>query len=100
MANSVWYFGGPVGTLLAAAIITHFSFGVALALVILAYALCIAYVVLFIKESHGPFATYPGIANEASIKVRRGDLILYFDASNSRFQLNHILVLITSTILH
>ncbi|XP_066960801.1 solute carrier family 46 member 2-like [Macrobrachium rosenbergii] len=57
IANSMWYLGGPLGTVIGAVIIKHASYNVALALVLLAYISAVAYVICFIKESHGPFAT-------------------------------------------
>ncbi|XP_066960794.1 lysosomal proton-coupled steroid conjugate and bile acid symporter SLC46A3-like [Macrobrachium rosenbergii] len=57
IANSTWHLGGPLGTLIGAVIIKHASYNVALALVLLAYISAVAYVIFFIKESHGPFAT-------------------------------------------
>ncbi|XP_064080711.1 lysosomal proton-coupled steroid conjugate and bile acid symporter SLC46A3-like [Macrobrachium nipponense] len=56
IANSMWYLGGPLGTLIGAIIIKHASYNVALGLVLLAYISVVAYVTCFIKESHGPFA--------------------------------------------
>ncbi|XP_066960671.1 lysosomal proton-coupled steroid conjugate and bile acid symporter SLC46A3-like [Macrobrachium rosenbergii] len=56
IASSMWYLGGPLGTLIGAVIIKHASYNVALALVLLAYISVVGYVIFFIKESHGPFA--------------------------------------------
>ncbi|XP_071518601.1 LOW QUALITY PROTEIN: lysosomal proton-coupled steroid conjugate and bile acid symporter SLC46A3-like [Panulirus ornatus] len=55
-ANSVWYLGGPLGTLIGAIVIKFWGYNVALGLVLAAYLAAITYVLLFIKESHGPFA--------------------------------------------
>ncbi|XP_042230729.1 solute carrier family 46 member 3-like [Homarus americanus] len=55
-ANSVWFLGGPLGTLIGALIIKYSGYDLALGLVLLAYIAAVAYVFVFIKESHGPFA--------------------------------------------
>nr|XP_045619011.1 proton-coupled folate transporter-like [Procambarus clarkii] len=55
-ANSVWFLGGPIGTLIGALIIKYSGYDLALGLVLIAYFLTALYVVVFIKESHGPFA--------------------------------------------
>ncbi|XP_068239194.1 lysosomal proton-coupled steroid conjugate and bile acid symporter SLC46A3-like isoform X2 [Palaemon carinicauda] len=55
-ANSIWYLGGPLGTLIGAVIIRYYGYNIALALCLMAYFSAIIYVILFIKESHGPFA--------------------------------------------
>ncbi|XP_064080709.1 proton-coupled folate transporter-like [Macrobrachium nipponense] len=55
-ANSMWYLGGPPGTLIGALIIKYSGYNVALGLVVLAYISAALYVIFFIKESHGPFA--------------------------------------------
>ncbi|XP_069959716.1 proton-coupled folate transporter [Cherax quadricarinatus] len=54
-ANSMWYLGGPLGTLVGALIIKYSDYNMALGLVLLAYFLTAIYVVIFIEESHGPF---------------------------------------------
>ncbi|XP_068222628.1 lysosomal proton-coupled steroid conjugate and bile acid symporter SLC46A3-like [Palaemon carinicauda] len=56
-ANSMWYLGGPPGTLAGAIIIKYYGYNVALSLVVLAYVSAVLYVIFFIKESHGPFAS-------------------------------------------
>ncbi|XP_064120874.1 lysosomal proton-coupled steroid conjugate and bile acid symporter SLC46A3-like [Macrobrachium nipponense] len=55
-ANSVWYLGGPLGTLIGAVIIRYWGYNIALALCLMAYFSAILYVIFLIKESHGPFA--------------------------------------------
>ncbi|XP_037795172.1 solute carrier family 46 member 3-like [Penaeus monodon] len=55
-ANSLWYLGGPVGTLAGALVIEYSGYNLALLLVLLAYLSAVLYVVFVIKESHGPFA--------------------------------------------
>ncbi|XP_071520085.1 lysosomal proton-coupled steroid conjugate and bile acid symporter SLC46A3-like [Panulirus ornatus] len=55
-ANSMWYLGAPLGTLVGALLIKYGSYNLALGLVFLAYIVAVVYVVVFIKESHGPFA--------------------------------------------
>lgn len=55
-ANSLWYLGGPVGTLVGALVIKYGGYNLALLLVLLAYLSAVLYVVFVIKESHGPFA--------------------------------------------
>ncbi|XP_037794952.1 proton-coupled folate transporter-like [Penaeus monodon] len=55
-ANSLWYLGGPVGTLLGALVIKYGGYNLALLLVLLAYLSAVLYVAFVIKESHGPFA--------------------------------------------
>ncbi|XP_071520098.1 solute carrier family 46 member 2-like [Panulirus ornatus] len=55
-ANSMWFLGGPLGTLIGALIIKYSDYNVALGLVLLSYIGAVVYVVFFIKESHGPFA--------------------------------------------
>lgn len=55
-ANSLWYLGGPMGTLLAALIIKDAGYNLPLGLVFLTYIACVVYVVVLIKESHGPRA--------------------------------------------
>lgn len=55
-ANSLWYLGGPVGTLVGALVIKYGGYTLALALVLMAYISAIVYVIFFIKETHGPFA--------------------------------------------
>lgn len=66
-ANSVWYLGGPLGTLIGAVIIKYWGYNVALSLVLLAYISAIVYVILIIKESHGPF-TKDTLVRKNSIK--------------------------------
>nr|XP_053653493.1 proton-coupled folate transporter-like [Cherax quadricarinatus] len=55
-ANSMWFLGGPLGTLVGALVIKYSDYNMALGLVLLAYFLTGIYIVVFIKESHGPFA--------------------------------------------
>ncbi|XP_069180626.1 lysosomal proton-coupled steroid conjugate and bile acid symporter SLC46A3 [Procambarus clarkii] len=55
-ANSMWFLGAPIGTLVGALIIKYSGYNMALGLVLLAYVFLTLYVVVFIKESHGPFA--------------------------------------------
>ncbi|XP_069180627.1 proton-coupled folate transporter-like [Procambarus clarkii] len=55
-ANSMWFLGGPIGTLIGALVIKYSGYDLALGLVLIAYFLTALYVVVFIKESHGPFA--------------------------------------------
>ncbi|ROT69738.1 Proton-coupled folate transporter [Penaeus vannamei] len=55
-AHSLWYLGGPVGTLVGALVIKDSGYNLALLLVLLAYLSAVLYVVFVIKESHGPFA--------------------------------------------
>ncbi|XP_042220976.1 proton-coupled folate transporter-like [Homarus americanus] len=54
--NSMWYLGAPIGTLTGALIIKYSGYDMALGLVLLAYVASIVYVIVFIEESHGPFA--------------------------------------------
>lgn len=54
--NSVWYLGGPLGTLIGAVVIKFCGYNMALGLVLAAYLSAIVYVICFIQESHGPFA--------------------------------------------
>lgn len=56
IANSFWYLGGPVGTLVAAIMIKHNGYHLPLAMVFLAYALATVYIICYVKESHGPLA--------------------------------------------
>nr|XP_027228856.1 proton-coupled folate transporter-like [Penaeus vannamei] len=59
LANSLWFLGGPVGTLMGTYIYSHggylYLFGTSLAL----SALAVTYVIAFLPESHGPFARRP-----------------------------------------
>lgn len=55
-ANSLWYLGGPLGTLLAAFLIRDGDYNLPLGLVFLTYIGCVVYVIAFISESHGPSA--------------------------------------------
>ncbi|XP_064080713.1 lysosomal proton-coupled steroid conjugate and bile acid symporter SLC46A3-like [Macrobrachium nipponense] len=57
IANSMWYLGGPLGTLIGAVIIKHTTYSIALSLVLLANVSVVIYVIFFIKESHRPFVT-------------------------------------------
>ncbi|XP_063595702.1 proton-coupled folate transporter-like [Penaeus indicus] len=65
-ANSLWYLGGPVGTLVGALVIKYGGYNLALLLVLLAYLLAVLYVVFVIKESHGPFAKTDLQAHESA----------------------------------
>ena len=55
-ANSLWFLGGPMGTLLAAVLIQNGGYNLPLGLVFLTYIAAVIYVVFFISESHGPRA--------------------------------------------
>lgn len=55
-ANSFWFLGGPMGTLVAAILIRNHDYSLPLGLVCLTYIASVIYVVVFIKESHGPNA--------------------------------------------
>ncbi|XP_042858957.1 proton-coupled folate transporter-like [Penaeus japonicus] len=55
-ATSFWYLGGPLGTLLGAVVLSRAGYNLALGLVFLAYVSAISYILMFIRESHGPFA--------------------------------------------
>lgn len=56
-ANSLWFLGGPIGTLFAAVLIKNFGgYNLPLLLVSITYVIAVIYVVVFISESHGPFA--------------------------------------------
>lgn len=55
IANSFWYLGGPVGTLVAAVMIKHSGYLLPLAMVFLAYAAATIYIIFYLEESHGPF---------------------------------------------
>lgn len=55
-ANSLWFLGGPMGTLLAAVLIRSYGYNLPLGLVLVTYIVAVAYVVMFISESHGPYA--------------------------------------------
>lgn len=50
-ANSFWFLGGPMGTLLAALLIHDGDYNLPLMLVFVAYMAAILYVTVFIKES-------------------------------------------------
>lgn len=56
IANSFWYLGGPVGTLVAAVMIKHSGYHLPLAMVFLAYAAATIFIIFYVKESHGPLA--------------------------------------------
>ncbi|MPC95498.1 Solute carrier family 46 member 3 [Portunus trituberculatus] len=66
VANSLWYLGGPVGTLVAAVMIKHVGYHLPLAMVLLIYAVATVYIVVYVKESHGPFAEKNSHAQESS----------------------------------
>lgn len=66
-ANSVWYLGGPLGTLIGAIIIRYWGYNIALALCLVAYISAILYVIFIIEESHGPFMK-ESFARKESIK--------------------------------
>ncbi|KAK8390738.1 hypothetical protein O3P69_010445 [Scylla paramamosain] len=55
-ANSLWFLGGPMGTLLAAVLIKNGGYNLPLGIVALTYIAAAIYVVVFINESHGPRA--------------------------------------------
>lgn len=55
-ASSLWYLGGPMGTLLAAVLIKNGGYNLPLGMVFLTYIAAVFYVVMFISESHGPSA--------------------------------------------
>ncbi|XP_069959636.1 LOW QUALITY PROTEIN: proton-coupled folate transporter-like [Cherax quadricarinatus] len=74
-ANSIWFLGGPLGTLIGALIIKYSGYDLALGLVLLAYFLTAIYVIVFIKESHGPYAkkelqAQGSIKDESSIQKK------------------------------
>ncbi|KAK8724276.1 hypothetical protein OTU49_011315, partial [Cherax quadricarinatus] len=74
-ANSIWFLGGPLGTLIGALIIKYSGYDLALGLVLLAYFLTAVYVIIFIKESHGPYAkkelqAQGSIKDESSIQKK------------------------------
>ncbi|XP_076059378.1 lysosomal proton-coupled steroid conjugate and bile acid symporter SLC46A3-like [Oratosquilla oratoria] len=54
--NSIWYLGGPMGALLGALVVRDNDFNLALGVCLICYIISFGYVVLFIKESYGPFA--------------------------------------------
>lgn len=54
--NSLWFLGGPMGTLVAAVLIRNGDYNLPLGLVTLSYIAAAIYVVMFISESHGPKA--------------------------------------------
>lgn len=51
-ALSLWFLGGPIGTLVAAALIRDGDYSLPLGLVFLTYMAAIIYVVVFIRETH------------------------------------------------
>lgn len=55
-AMSLWYFGGPLGNFIGALAIQYGGINLALTIVFLIHLLCLSYITLFIKETHGPFA--------------------------------------------
>lgn len=66
-ATSFWYLGGPLGTLLSAVVLRHSGYDLALGLVFTAYVSAICYILVFIGESHGPFAQEPiGVKGRSS----------------------------------
>nr|XP_027217831.1 proton-coupled folate transporter-like [Penaeus vannamei] len=66
-ATSFWYLGGPLGTLLSAVVLRHSGYDLALGLVFTAYVSAICYILIFIGESHGPFAQEPtGVKGRSS----------------------------------
>ncbi|XP_064080678.1 lysosomal proton-coupled steroid conjugate and bile acid symporter SLC46A3-like [Macrobrachium nipponense] len=73
IANSMWYLGGPLGTLTGAVIIKHASYNVALTGTFLAYLSIEIYIIFFIKESHGPFAKKE-LQSKGSFKSRIGEI--------------------------
>ncbi|KAK7080209.1 hypothetical protein SK128_023799 [Halocaridina rubra] len=68
-ANSVWYLGGPLGTLMGAIIIKYYGYNMALGLVLTAYISAILYVVFIIEESHGPFANESLVENGSNKEI-------------------------------
>ncbi|KAK3856791.1 hypothetical protein Pcinc_036906, partial [Petrolisthes cinctipes] len=64
--NSLWYLGAPIGTLVGAFIIKYSGYNLALSLVFVAYITVTLYIIIFIKETHGPFAEADMIARGTS----------------------------------
>lgn len=77
-ATSFWYLGGPLGTLLGAIVLSHSGYNLALGLVFMAYVSAICYILMFIRESHGPFAQEPvevkGRGSDESQGVKREEV--------------------------
>lgn len=71
-ANSLWYLGGPLGTLAGALLVRNKDFGVALGVCLACYSVSLCYVALFVKESYGPFARDSEVeqsGNDSKIEV-------------------------------
>lgn len=84
VANSLWYLGGPVGTLVAALMIQHVGYHLPLAMVLMAYAAATIYIIVYVKESHGPFAKKNSHAQETSPQEQVTVLKMMTDLFNWR----------------
>lgn len=84
IANSLWYLGGPVGTLVAALMIQHVGYHLPLAMVLMAYAAATTYIIVYVKESHGPFAKKNSEALESSPQHQVTVLKMVMDFFNWR----------------
>ncbi|XP_063600730.1 proton-coupled folate transporter-like [Penaeus indicus] len=59
LANSLWFLGGPIGTLMGTYIYSYGGYLYLFATSLALSALAVSYVVAFLPESHGPFARRP-----------------------------------------
>ena len=80
LANSIWFLGGPFGTLMgryiygAGGYLALFTTSLTLSIV------AVVYVAVFLKESHGPFVIKPKseeIAQKTKIELRESVAIVY-----------------------
>ncbi|XP_047488254.1 uncharacterized protein LOC125038729 [Penaeus chinensis] len=59
LANSLWFLGGPIGTLMGTYIYSYGGYLYLFATSLALSALAVTYVIVFLPESHGPFARRP-----------------------------------------
>ncbi|XP_071520051.1 proton-coupled folate transporter-like [Panulirus ornatus] len=89
--NSLWYLGGPLGTLICGLLLRNGNFAVPLMLAMMTYIGAVFYICFFIKETHGPFMhesfkrhDSPDDTNITKAEVTKKQMVRDF------FQLRHV----------
>lgn len=67
-ANSIWYLGGPIGTLLGTYIYKYGGYQILFGTSVFMYIISLVYL-FFLPESHGPFKKTKNIENNETLEV-------------------------------
>lgn len=81
LANSIWFLGGPIGTLIGSYIYKAGGYQVLFGTSLSMYVVAFFYIILILPESHGPFANFTKLEKilppKQSLKLRESIALVY-----------------------